>query len=92
MSKAAVRQMPKSPPKKAKIRVINQGTAYDVPGRLKALARAIERGEYGRVTDVGIVVKSFRHTETHMVCKHVGTGTKGDLLMMTNHFYRKAGE
>jgi hypothetical protein len=89
---SAAKESPKSLLKKAKLRLIDQGTAYDVPGRLKSLARAIERGEYGRVTDVGIVVKSFRHSDTHMVCKHVGTGTKGDLLMMANHFYRKAGE
>lgn len=76
--------------RRAKIRVINQGTSYDVVGRLKALARAIERGDYGRVTDVGIVVKSFKGSETHLDIKHVGTGTPGDLTMMATYFQNKA--
>lgn len=89
---AVLNQVNKSLPKKAQLRVIDQGTNYDVPGRLKALARAIERGDYGRVTDVGIVLKSFQGCQSHMVCTRAGTGTPGDFLMMANHLQAKASQ
>jgi hypothetical protein len=74
----------------AQIRAIDQGTNYDVIGRLKAMARAIERGDYGRVTDVGIVVKGFVGAEVHMQVTHAGTGTKGDFILMAKYLEQRA--
>jgi hypothetical protein len=76
--------------KKAGIRAIDQGTAYDVPGGLKALARAIERGDYGRVTDIGIVVRSFKNRTLHMFPQHIGTGTSSDFMHMAEVLKSKA--
>lgn len=86
MSKRALKEVPK----RAQLRAIDKGTNYDVVGRLKAMARAIERGDYGRVTDVGIVVKGFVGMEEHMQVTHAGTGTKGDFILMAKYLEQKA--
>lgn len=44
--------------KKSGIRAIDRGTVYDVPGRLIRLARQIEKGEHGEVTDVIITYRA----------------------------------
>lgn len=40
------------------LRAIDQGTIYDVPGKMKNLARSIERGEEGTITDAVIVIRN----------------------------------
>jgi hypothetical protein len=42
--------------RKSRLRVINNGTRYDVAGKLKWLARQIESGKLGDVRDVVVGV------------------------------------
>lgn len=62
--------------KKAKLRVINQGTRYDVAGKLKHLARQIEHGEMGDVRDCVIAVRTLSNAGgTRVSAYHFGTDT-----------------
>ena len=45
--------------KPSKLRAIDQGTRYDITGNLRRLTRAIERGDYGKVSHVMVGVKAF---------------------------------
>lgn len=42
------------------IRPINRGSVYDVAGKLRSLARAIDKGELGHVTDVICSVRAIK--------------------------------
>lgn len=42
--------------KHAKIRAIDQGTYYDIPGKLRKMAREIERGERGDIRDAVLLL------------------------------------
>lgn len=52
LSKQAIEQQLKI--KRSGLRRIDQGTRYDITGRLRSLARRIENGEYGDVRGVVI--------------------------------------
>jgi hypothetical protein len=59
----------------SKLRVININTRYDVTGNLKWLARAIDRGKYGTVTDAVIALRVIRPGgATKGETFHFGTG------------------
>jgi hypothetical protein len=60
--------------KKSRIRAIDKGTTYDVPGRMIRLARAIEHGNFGEVTDVICIVR----------------GKKNGAINSQAHFYGKS--
>lgn len=59
--------------KKAKLRAIDRGTVYDVPGEMKALARSIDRGEHGEVTDCVVIV---RNSDGHIGSFNYGRGNR----------------
>lgn len=44
--------------KRGGLRAIDAGTLYDVAGNLRRLAREIDRGEMGRVTDIICATRS----------------------------------
>jgi hypothetical protein len=44
---------------KRSIRAIDQGTLYDIPGKLRHLARAIENGEVGSVRNGIVLLSTF---------------------------------
>ena len=44
--------------KRSSIRAIDQGTLYDIPGKLRKLARAIENGEIGEVRDAVLILSN----------------------------------
>lgn len=62
--------------RKSKLRVININTRYDVTGNLRWLARAIDRGKYGNVTDAVIALRVIRTGDaaTKGETFHFGTG------------------
>lgn len=62
--------------KKASIRAIDQGTKYDVSGRLRLLARQIERGEYGVTKNAIVILHSFSgfNGGVRINAYHFGTG------------------
>jgi hypothetical protein len=39
------------------LRAIDQGTIYDVTGKLRGLARSIDRGEEGDITDAVVILR-----------------------------------
>jgi hypothetical protein len=43
--------------KKSGIRAIDQGTSYDVSGRLRRLIHQIEDGKHGHVTDIVLAIR-----------------------------------
>lgn len=44
---------------KRSLRAIDEGTRYDISGNLRRLARAIERGDHGKVAHVVVGLKSW---------------------------------
>lgn len=76
--------------KKSGLRAIDQGTCYDVVGNLKSIARAIERGELGRVTDIGLVIRTQQTGGVNHDLKHFGVSPQGELMMMAEFFQRRA--
>lgn len=68
--------------KRGGIRVINEGTPYDVPGRLKKWAREIESGKMGRVTDYLLVVRCIKEDEISFEHFLGGTGTPETYMYM----------
>jgi hypothetical protein len=43
--------------RKHSIRCVDQGTVYDVTGKMRSLVRSIENGEEGTITDVVIIAR-----------------------------------
>lgn len=62
-------QPEKKKPAKAKLRVINQGTNYDITGHPRKVAREMERGEID-VTDVCLI---RRDRDGRIIAYHIGT-------------------
>lgn len=80
------------PETSSKVHSIDKGTSYDVAQGLHNLADAIEKGHFGRVTDVGLVMKSFNKDGLHINVKHVGMGGPGDLMLMAERFRQRAAQ
>jgi hypothetical protein len=68
--------------KSSRLRAIDKGTSYDVPGRMKRLARSIERGEFGEVTDVVCVVRSKNQGEIELRPYFYGKSDTANLHFM----------
>lgn len=51
--------------KKTKLRAIDQGTVYDIPGKLINLARQVRSGELQGVSDVMVVAKTHEKDGYH---------------------------
>jgi hypothetical protein len=66
----------------SKLRAIDKGTPYDVPGRLKKWAREIEKGKMGYVTDYLLVVRAIKDGQTALEHFCGGTGTAENYLYM----------
>jgi hypothetical protein len=68
--------------KTVKLRVIDQGTAYDVSGRMIRWARELRTGKLGRCTDVLIVARCMG--KDGLAYEHFsnGTGTNEIYLAM----------
>jgi hypothetical protein len=66
-----------------KLRTIDQGTVYDVPGKLTKLAREIRDGKHGRIEECVVAIRrrnedGSRKTEGYWY----GNGTFGDAIFM----------
>jgi hypothetical protein len=59
----------------SRLRPIDRGTYYDIPGRMRMLLRQIERGEWGKVTDVSVVLRYIKDDGVRINSRHTGTGT-----------------
>lgn len=68
--------------KSSRLRVIDKGTHYDVPGRMKRLARLIEAGEFGEATDVVCVVRSKKDGDIQIRPYFYGKSGTGELHYM----------
>lgn len=66
------------------IAAINRKTVYDVPEKLRALARTIENGEYGVVTDAIVALRydQKRDGERSFTGFHYGTGNGDTCIAM----------
>lgn len=72
------------------LRAIDAGTRMDVPGQLRKLAREIEQGKHGAVTDVAGAVRTVHPTQG--VCSwgfHAGTGTVEHVTYMLRRYVAK---
>ena len=69
--------------KRGGIRAIDAGTRYDVSGRLRWLARKIDRGEFGdvRYAVVAFASKGVQETDTVSTYKF-GTANEADALYL----------
>lgn len=61
--------------KKSRIRAIDQGTRYDITGRLRSLARSIERGEHGTVRHVVVGVAGTLDSEKSVSTNFFGSSS-----------------
>jgi len=69
--------------KKASIRAIDQGTLYDVTGKLRQLTREIERGERGKVRNVVIILEQIKPDSTRIAVCHYGESSRATAHWMT---------
>ncbi|MGA9668396.1 MAG: hypothetical protein WBQ94_04265 [Terracidiphilus sp.] len=44
----------------SKLRAIDKGTCYDIPGKLRRVVHEIESGKHGEVTDVILAIRCVR--------------------------------
>jgi len=58
--------------KKTTIRAIDQGTLYDVTGKLRRLTREIERGEHGQVRNILVILDEVRPNGSSIDVRHYG--------------------
>jgi hypothetical protein len=74
----------------AGIRAIDQGTSYDVTGKIRQKVREIEHGTWGRVTDAILLI---RYIDPELgVCSHgfnIGPGTIDTLYYLTSRHLNK---
>ena len=63
------------PPVKPKLYSITSGTVYDIPGRLKRMARSIEAGDYGTVSDVVLILRYQDRGRLNNEGFHFGPGS-----------------
>jgi hypothetical protein len=68
----------------SKIRAIDQGTLYDVPGKLRRLVREIEKGDLGRVTDVVNAVRIVKDGKVSIRTMYTGTSDMPTLKFMVD--------
>lgn len=68
---------------KAKLRVINRGTRYDITGKMRTLIRHFESGEID-LRDVAIVTRETRQNNASptVILHHYGYGSVEDLHWM----------
>lgn len=59
--------------KKSGIRAIDRGTRYDVSGKLRAMARAIEAGKYGDVKHAVLGVTYAQNNDIYTVTQAWGS-------------------
>ena len=75
--------------KRGGLRAIDAGSRYDVPGQLRKLARQIERGEHGRVTDVAGAVRGIFPDGVYSFGFHAGTGDVEVVTYMPRRYVGK---
>lgn len=59
--------------RKSRLRAIDQGTIYDVTGNMRRLARAIDRGDEGEITDAVVIT---RRSNGSIGSYHYGPGPR----------------
>lgn len=76
-------------PKRGGIRAIDQGTNYDVPGKLRRLVHQIEKGEHGIATDVVCAVRYVGlNGKIGIRTMYTGKNTTADLNLMVDYLKR----
>jgi hypothetical protein len=63
----------KRPIEKPKLFSIQHGSYYDIPGRLHRMARSIDSGEYGNVTDALVILRYQDENRLSVKGFHYGT-------------------
>lgn len=71
-----------NPKKKTTLRAIDLRTCYDIPHKLRTLAREIEAGKHGRVTDVAVTARMEKDGVMCQMDKNYGTGDADVYLAM----------
>ena len=77
--------------KKSGIRAIDKGTCYDVPGKLRKLAREIEKGKHGEVR--GAIVGVICVKQANLEVQHITVGhcAMAELHMLASFLEWKTG-
>jgi hypothetical protein len=65
--------MKSKPTARQKVQSIQQGSYYDIPGRIKRMGRSIESGEYGDVTDALVILRYHDEGRLNVKGFHYGT-------------------
>lgn len=65
--------MKHKPMVREKVCTIQRGNYYDIPGRMKRMARSIEAGEYGNVTDALLILRYQDEGRLNVKGFHYGT-------------------
>jgi hypothetical protein len=71
------------------LRAIDQGTGYDVSGRLRRRVREIESGKYGRITDSVLLLRSIKDGEVIFTEFCNGLGTQETYFYMAHWALKK---
>lgn len=86
---------PEDPRRRAKrsgIRAIDQGTSYDVPGKLRHLVHQIETGKHGRVTDVVLAIRGIQHGKIFIRLFYTGSSDMATLSQMIDYLKKDSME
>ena len=68
--------------RKSKLRAIDQGTYRDLTGSLRRLTRQIDRGEFGKVRDVSVILSTENGGGVEVKGWHFGAGSRADVHWM----------
>lgn len=75
--------------RESKLRVINRGTLYDIPGKLRKLVHEIENGKHGEVTDIVLALRTVREKRTAIETMFTGTSQPEVLHYMACHLEKE---
>jgi hypothetical protein len=77
--------------KRSGIRAINKGTSYDVPGKLRKLAREIEKGMHGEVRGAALAFLYAKDGKLKASCIFTGTCSTAELHMLACYLEQETG-
>jgi hypothetical protein len=73
----------------SKLRPIDRGTYYDVPGKLRRLVHEIESGRHGEVTDVVAALRSIKNNKAGIQTIFLGSSQPEVLHYMASRLERE---
>ena len=72
----------------SRLRPLDKGTVYDAEGSITRHMRRIQRGEYGKVTDMVMAIRTEKGGKTHVRTVFCGSGSVETLHFMAARLQR----